>query len=92
MIFEKIVLTDGIKLLGKIPATTTTNVAANSAYSTISWPSSSRQSLLSSERIFVAFLQSILQPLRGYGNREIAVGPRANNLRQLVLDVHCAMR
>lgn len=65
VIFEKMVLTEGIRLCGKIPATTTASVAANSAYSIISWPFSSRQSLPSSVRIFVAFLHSILKPTHG---------------------------
>src|SRR5580658_7223130 len=85
VIFEKIVLTEGIRLCGKIPATTTASVAAISAYSIISWPSSSRQSLYSSERMFVVFLLPILTPLSGYGNREITVSRWANTLSQIVL-------
>jgi len=85
LIFEKMVLTEGIRLCGKIPATTTASVAAISAYSIMSWPSSSRHNLLNKERMFVAFLHSILKPLHGYGNREITVGRGANTLSQLVL-------
>lgn len=46
-IFEKIVLTEGMIDGGRKPATIRTSAAASSEYSIISWPSSPRQSNLS---------------------------------------------
>lgn len=50
--FEKIVLIEGMTEGGKNPATTTAIDAANSAYSTMSWPSVSIKSRSAAFRIF----------------------------------------
>src|ERR1700685_1476917 len=88
--FEKIVLTDGIMVGGRKPATTIAKVAANRAYSIMSCPCSflhSRVSI-SSARIELSSqgsYSSIMYQTRRDGNQEKTVVTSVNSLSQLVL-------
>jgi hypothetical protein len=57
VIFEKIVLTDGMMVGGRKPATTIANVAHSRAYSIMSWPCSSLHSRVNISSARIELLQ-----------------------------------
>ena len=63
--FEKIVLTDGMMLGGRKPATRITMEAQSKAYSIMSWPFSSRHNFFSLADISFSSTTNHHAPLKG---------------------------